>query len=321
MIIRTQGFQRQSDGKGCCPLSPQELGVRWACLAIFFLALGLGEICTGDAWNLPSEGTGVGFFSAGQSSRRDQCTGTGSFHLAACVCVYGQTCTYNTPSAPPPPKPFLSSVAVFRVNFWKQLHVDDAWASVRTHEGGHAQSCTRSGAAWRRRQRRLLAHWRHEQFTLQVLLATYQHHAAPRGQKQARSGVWGHEISNGTLRGQSTATRTGEWGREQNYTAKTRDPATPQPELFSLEEEPGGGRPAPLARAVEAAHCGARCRTCRFSMLPCRSWWTVRWISSVLDLPVVFMSFPCGSPGTADGGTVGRRAYPAHCRAAPQASR
>ena len=31
-------------------------GVRWACLAIFFLALGLGEVCTGDAWNLPSEG-------------------------------------------------------------------------------------------------------------------------------------------------------------------------------------------------------------------------------------------------------------------------
>ena len=66
--------------------------------------------------------------------------------------MYGQTCTYNTPSAPPPPppKPFPSSVAVFRVTFWKQLHVGDAWASVRTPEGGHAQSCTRSGAAWRR---------------------------------------------------------------------------------------------------------------------------------------------------------------------------
>ena len=33
--------------------------MRWACLAIFFLALGLGEVCSGDAWNLPSEGTGV----------------------------------------------------------------------------------------------------------------------------------------------------------------------------------------------------------------------------------------------------------------------
>ena len=36
--------------------------MRWACLAIFFLDLGLGEVCTGDAWNLPRDGTGVGGF-------------------------------------------------------------------------------------------------------------------------------------------------------------------------------------------------------------------------------------------------------------------
>ena len=41
------------------PLPPKEWGVRWASLAIFFLALGLGEVCTGDAWNLPTEGTDV----------------------------------------------------------------------------------------------------------------------------------------------------------------------------------------------------------------------------------------------------------------------
>ena len=59
---------------------PKEKGARWVCHAIFFLALGLGEFCTGEAWNLPSEGTGLGFFfPAGQSSRRDQCTGTGPF--------------------------------------------------------------------------------------------------------------------------------------------------------------------------------------------------------------------------------------------------
>ena len=34
-------------------------GVRWACLGIFFLALGLGEVCTGDAWNLLSQATGI----------------------------------------------------------------------------------------------------------------------------------------------------------------------------------------------------------------------------------------------------------------------
>ena len=32
---------------------------RWACLAIFFLALGLGDFALGDAWNLHSEATGV----------------------------------------------------------------------------------------------------------------------------------------------------------------------------------------------------------------------------------------------------------------------
>ena len=55
----------------------------------------------------------------------------------------------------------------------------------------HAQ-----GAAWRRRQRRLRAHWRHEQLTLQMLLATYEHHAAPRGQSKARSREEESEMNN-----------------------------------------------------------------------------------------------------------------------------
>ena len=41
---------------------------------------------TGDAWNLPSEGIGVGSFLAGQSSRRGQCAGTGPF-LISCTRV------------------------------------------------------------------------------------------------------------------------------------------------------------------------------------------------------------------------------------------
>ena len=85
--VRIQGIQRRGDGKDCFPLTPLAQGRRRASLAIFFLDLGLGEVCTWDAWNLPSEGTGVGGFPAGQSSRRDQCTGTGPFSLAACVCV------------------------------------------------------------------------------------------------------------------------------------------------------------------------------------------------------------------------------------------
>ena len=40
------------------------------------------------------------------------------------------------------------------------------------------------------------------------------------------------------------------WGHEQNYTAKVRKPLTPQRGLFSLEEEPGGGLPAPLSEVA-----------------------------------------------------------------------
>ena len=54
------------------------------------------------------------------------------------------------------------------------------------------------GAAWRRRQRRLRSMLRHEQQTVRMVLATYQHHSAPRGQRMARTGE----------------------GSEKNYTAK-----------------------------------------------------------------------------------------------------
>ena len=53
MSFRIQDIQRRGDGKDCAR-------VRSARLAIFFLSL--DEVCTGDAWNLPSEGTGVVFF-------------------------------------------------------------------------------------------------------------------------------------------------------------------------------------------------------------------------------------------------------------------
>ena len=51
-----------------------------------------------------------------------------------------------------------------------------------------------TGSARPRRERRLRQHWRHEQLTLQMLLATYQHHAAPRGQTTARSGGVGERV-------------------------------------------------------------------------------------------------------------------------------
>ena len=37
------------------------------------------------------------------------------------------------------------------------------------------------------------------------------------------------------------------WGHELNFTATIRDPPTPQPELFTLYEEPGGARPDRLS--------------------------------------------------------------------------
>ena len=44
--------------------------------------------------------------------------------------------------------------------------------------------------------------------------------------------------------------RAGVWEHEQNYTAKVRKPPTPQPELFSLEEEPGRGMTAPMSEVA-----------------------------------------------------------------------
>ena len=87
-----------------------------------------------------------------------------------------------------------------------------------------------SGAAQRRRQRRLRSWLRHERMTVAKELAESTHHSS-RGQTIAKAWVW---------------------GREMNNTATIRDPPplpplpppTPKPELFSLhEEEPGGSRP------------------------------------------------------------------------------
>ena len=51
------------------------------------------------------------------------------------------------------------------------------------HDGGGE-----SGTARRRRERRRRQHWRHEQLTLRMALATFQHHSAPRGQRMAMAG-------------------------------------------------------------------------------------------------------------------------------------
>ena len=114
------------------------------------------------------------------------------------------------------------------------------------------------GVARRRRERRLRSWFRHEQQTVAMLLATFQHHSAPRGQKTARSGVWGHV---------------------QNNTAKVRKRPTPQLELFSLEEEPGGGQPAPLSEVagwLEKVELHFVEHLAEFAIMLCRRWWTGR---------------------------------------------
>ena len=71
-------------------------------------------------------------------------------------------------------------------------------------------------------------HWRNEQLTLQMVLATEQHHSRDVG----------------PVRSQKTA-RAGEWGaRDELYGDDPGPLPTPQPELFSLYDEgPGGSRP------------------------------------------------------------------------------
>ena len=65
------------------------------------------------------------------------------------------------------------------------------------------------GAAKRRRDRRLRMHWRHEQLTLQMVLATVEHH------------------SHGAPRGQSTATRTRAEERETYSAPRRQEPPLP----------------------------------------------------------------------------------------------
>ena len=79
----------------------------------------------------------------------------------------------------------------------------------------------RTGAAQRRKQRRLRSWWRHEQQSIAAALAT------SRGQRKARAGEEESDV---------------------HHTAEVRTTPLPQPVLFSLyDEEPGGRRPASLA--------------------------------------------------------------------------
>ena len=79
------------------------------------------------------------------------------------------------------------------------------------------------GVAQRRRERRLRSWYRHEQQTVRMALAAFSHHSALRRQTKARAG---------------------EEGREEHDALRRQKPP------FSLEEEPGGGLPAPLSEVA-----------------------------------------------------------------------
>ena len=99
MTFRIQGIQRRGDGNDCAPLPPKEREVRWACLAIFFLALGLDDYLHWERLEPAFGGNKRSVFPAGQSSRRGQCTGTGPLKLIAraLACMNRHACFSHRP--------------------------------------------------------------------------------------------------------------------------------------------------------------------------------------------------------------------------------
>ena len=138
-----------------------------------------------------------------------------------------------------------------------------------------------SGAAQRRRQRRLRSWLRHERMTVAMALAESTHHFS-RGQTIARAGMWGHEF---------------------NFTATVRDPLPSRSSSASSKKSPAGrGRtgslPCPRRRS---GICGAflgtssrrpstsqRCtRLMRWSPMcfPCSLFWSRRSSRKCLRFP------------------------------------
>ena len=125
--------------------------------------------------------------------------------------------------------------------------------------GGSRAKRVSTGSARRRRERRLRSMLRHERMSVAMALAEKLHHSAQRPEMA----------------------RTGGEESEVKYTAKFRTTPPPQPELFSLEEEPGGGLPAPLSEVA-----GRQEKVVRHVMKDLGS---VCPVVQILDLPVPHM--------------------------------
>ena len=135
----------------------------------------------------------------------------------------------SAPQPPQPPQAVFRKSLPFCVDFRKTLAVDMSLHGERE-----------TGAAKRRRERQLRSWLKHERQTVRMVLAeTFHHSSAPFPPKFKEEWV-GRREHHAALRGQKTARTTG----------ATHFPSSASvargAELFSLEEEPGGGRPAPL---------------------------------------------------------------------------
>ena len=154
VTFRIQGFQRRGDGKDCAPLPLKERGVRWACLAIFFLDSGLGEV-----FALGTPGTCL---------QREQAQ-DGVSALALTQFNWFLHLMRNTTSAPQPPQGVWS----------KRLHTSGDRRFLVFRTPAVAMDGERgSGAALRRRERRLNAWQRHVRTAVQPALAEKVHHSA-----------------------------------------------------------------------------------------------------------------------------------------------
>ena len=156
MSFRIRGIQRSGDGKDCAPLPPKEWGVRWACLAIFLLALGKPGTCLRrNRLRVP----------AGESSRRGQCTGAGPFFkfIACRLHVWTDIRALHHHQVPSCSRP-LTSVWVTNafVGGWRVAFVADGCTRRRRR---HRR------AAVGRRERRLRSWAKHERLSVAVALA------------------------------------------------------------------------------------------------------------------------------------------------------
>ena len=94
-----------------------------------------------------------------------------------------------------------------------------------------------TGAAQRRRGRRLRAAWRHEQQSIAQALAAFTHHSAPRRQTMARAGGWERVALHGQVPEHPTPQAAG----AQHFAMDAGE---------DVGEAPAAGRPAPLLEVL-----------------------------------------------------------------------